>query len=407
MQESNRNDPTANAVVGSIDDTLKDTQTHPIDKSQSNEPHTTPIKSYNNRNTKMKKHKQKERSKETIVTSPIQQTRQWKAAQNTKLLHSPSPMKMCSVICDSFETFYQKTKSKKYKVHKPGCQCNKVQKIRSSNALHDDQIEGFIVIGESVKASCVFLHRISLEEFVLDWKAKEKELKDTIFPKRLTEETLGFKVSCASCLLELEPNGFVCINSKSYHEVEYARNLAETLKDEKQKLGQLLHHDHAHCLLVFHQSIFFNINLKSLSKSGIPNSKIPDIKAALAKEGIEDIDSIVLGHHLISLISLMKKKDYFFLAMALFEEMNEGKKKIIIDLPGGKRHLAETSMECAIREMQEETSLIVDETWNASVVSPLQQKKGGDRCNVYYDMRPPTTSLLTDTTLKLSKATIK
>ena len=313
---------------------------------------------------------------------------------------------MCSVICDSFDTFYQKTKAKKYKVHKPGCQCNKVQKIRSSNALHDDQLEGFIVIGESAKASCVYLHRIPLEKFVLDWKAKEKELKDVIFPKRSTEETLGFKVSCASCLLELEPNGFVCINSKSYHEVEYARNLAQTLKDEKQKLGHLLHHDHAHCLLVLHQSIFHNINLKSLSKSGIPNSKIPDIKAALAKEGIEDIDSIVLGHHLISLISLMKKNEYFFLAIALFEEMDEGKKKIIIDLPGGKRHLAETSMECAIREIQEETSLIVDETWNVSVVSPLQKKKGGDRCNVYYDMTPPIESLLTDTTLKLSKATI-
>jgi hypothetical protein len=402
-------------IVRSIDTSDEDAQKDPVlnnNESQSNiDPSTTPVKSQSQRNNNTKKKQSKhKKGKNESITTPIEQSRSRNATLASTPLHSPSPMKMCNVIHDSFNTYYQKTKSKGYKVHKPGCRCNKIQKIRSSNTLHDDKLEGFIVIGDGGKASNIYLHRVSLADFTVDWKAKEIELNDVIFPKGVTEEKLGFKVSCASCLLEIEPNGFVCINSKSYHDVEYARNLAQTLKEEKEKLGQLLHHDHAHCMLVLHQSIFRDINLKSLSKSTrIPSSNMPAIKDALAKEGI-DTDSIVqieFGHHLISLILLMGKKNNFFLAIALFEDMDEGKRKITIDLPGGKRHLAETSMECAIREVQEETSLIIDETWNAGDKSPLQKKGGSDRCNVYFDMRPPMESLLNDTTVKLSKATIK
>jgi hypothetical protein len=371
------------------------------------------MKSHGKRKNSKKKRKPKEErineadeQSNPQMKTPIKHSTQSNTTNlGTPKYHSPSPVKMCNILCDSFDTFYKRTNAKKYKVHKPGCQCNKIQKIRSSNALNDNKLEGFIVIGENGKASCVYLHRVSIEEFAKDWKGTEKELKDVIFPKGINEEQMGFKVSCASCSLEVEPNGFACINSKSYSEVDYARELAE---NEKRNHVQSLHHDHAHRLLVLNQSIFHGINFKSVNKLGIPNSNVCDLNVALAKEGI-DTDSIVeieLGHHLISLFCLMKKKDYFFLAIAFFDDIGEDKKKSIIDIPGGKRHLGETSMECAIRETREETSLVIDEKWNSCDEPPLQKKGGADRSNVYYDMRPPMEYLMNDTAMKLSKVTV-
>ncbi|RYH29890.1 NUDIX domain-containing protein [archaeon] len=47
----------------------------------------------------------------------------------------------------------------------------------------------------------------------------------------------------------------------------------------------------------------------------------------------------------------------FHLDIGLLFTINVKKKKIVIDVPGGKRNLAETSWECAMREAWEEIGI--------------------------------------------------
>jgi len=67
-----------------------------------------------------------------------------------------------------------------------------------------------------------------------------------------------------------------------------------------------------------------------------------------------------------------------------------------LDLPGGKRHLGESTFQCAIRETEEETSLVVDETWLTG--PPFME----DVCNLYYPMCPPDPIILLGLSSRLS-----
>jgi 8-oxo-dGTP pyrophosphatase MutT (NUDIX family) len=65
-------------------------------------------------------------------------------------------------------------------------------------------------------------------------------------------------------------------------------------------------------------------------------------------------------------------------------------KSLELDLPGGKRHLGETSLEGAIRETEEETSLVWDASW---VTTALQSKKRSEGGNRYFVLHPPQSLL--------------
>eukprot|EP00536_Pseudo-nitzschia_multiseries_P005518 jgi/Psemu1/285832/fgenesh1_pg.103_\ len=71
-------------------------------------------------------------------------------------------------------------------------------------------------------------------------------------------------------------------------------------------------------------------------------------------------------------------------------------KSIMLDLPGGKRHLGETSLEGAIRETEEESSLTWDASWVVDVLS--SRKASYDGGNRYFLLHPPQSFLdtLTD-----------
>lgn len=327
---------------------------------------------------------------------------------NTKVGRpSPTHETIVKVYSNDFATYHSDIKATKYKVHKPGCQCSKIKMIRIKNTLEDEKkLEGWIVIADSSKARSIYFHNVSIEEFTKNQMAKEEELKDIIFANHEKEK---FKVSCASCVLHLQPNGFVCINSKSRSDVESVKDMALTSFNNLKKQGHEIHNGHADCLLVLNQNVLSDVNFKSLKMKGLPIHVCDMLKDQLKREGM-DLDSkiidIRIGHHLISLLRLLKKKDHFFLAIAIQGESHDGSVVFEIDLPGGKRHLGETSLECAKRETREESSLILDEKWNEKSFNLLQSKSGGEMCNIYYDIDIPTDVLLEYMSLKLSEATI-
>ena len=55
--------------------------------------------------------------------------------------------------------------------------------------------------------------------------------------------------------------------------------------------------------------------------------------------------------------------------------VNDGNNLLMLDLPGGKRHLGQSTLMCAIRETMEECSLTIDRGWLSRMV-PVQY--GGD-----------------------------
>ncbi|KAG7361280.1 hypothetical protein IV203_036380 [Nitzschia inconspicua] len=88
---------------------------------------------------------------------------------------------------------------------------------------------------------------------------------------------------------------------------------------------------------------------------------------------------------------MLRGKRVFFLAIAFRDQVEEngGSISIELDLPGGKRHLGESSFDCAIRETLEETSLLVDDTWHAGDGQPFKNTSTEDFCNAFYELRPP------------------
>jgi len=239
------------------------------------------------------------------------------------------------------------------------------------------------------------------------------------------------KVSCASCLLECEPNGFVCISSPSLSTVRYAchqANLNASKKKidmnnnnndnnnnkNKNKNNGKLHSDHAQYLcalskknLSFLLKRKYNPNdkvelLKVLSEQGVPcdddyEAKSGSITNNVPKNGNANGNAnnnvdLIMGHHLKSLLIILlndndqMNRDTKYIMVMIYDDSKRGKRKFTLDLPGGKRYLGESSMEGATRELEEETSLIIDEsTWKVKHIK--YQKKV--RENVYYIIAPP------------------
>jgi 8-oxo-dGTP pyrophosphatase MutT (NUDIX family) len=307
----------------------------------------------------------------------------------------------CQVFQEDFAAFLQSVENSRFKVHRPECQCSKAKSIRERSSLSDDnQLQGLLVVPGSNGRflPSAYLHPVAenLEDSEKAMFAKELELKEIIFPPGGLDPDI--KVSCAACLLERVPNGFVCINSTSRASVEYARDQARKNATSLVESGKKLHADHAHEVVVLDSKVLRTIVQSPRGKKGgkpPPNADPQDtfLKDQLEMEGvdIDGVERIVLGHHIKSLLKTLKKKDSFFLAI-IFRDQSEDRKgssSIEIDLPGGKRHLGESSFECAIRETLEETSLLVDDTWHAGNGQPLKNALKEDFCNAFYDLRPP------------------
>ena len=244
------------------------------------------------------------------------------------------------------------------------------------------------------------------ETYDEDWAGCEARLAREIFGDgdgHGKDTARPFKVSCARCLLERMPNGFVAIMSRSPGELIPVLRGARDEADRKRRIRAHLHADHAHFLCALEVS-----SLTSLISTGRMMTRGGNARAAMdiARRIAEDDECvdvlppemseriaartsasapssgrrtppvrIELGHHMSTFLRLLAE-----------EEEEEGPPReggrstspnddprrvmamgyvggpdlLTLDLPGGKRRLGESTLSCAVREAEEECSLIID-----------------------------------------------
>jgi hypothetical protein len=254
----------------------------------------------------------------------------------------------------------------------------------------DDTFDNLVVLPDTARPSMAYIcQNTSSKHFHDNGTACEQKLAVDIFGSKTgdaggnIEDLPPFKVACAICLLTGHYwNGFVALVSATCDPlrsiVQKARN------DAKAKMSGGLHADHAHfvCILdISTLSSFLMIAktrsswkncvqriLTEINVSGVEFSA--DVQSFISGDTeIKDNDvSITLGHHLTSFLQIMidkgpNKTKSFQPQYLMVIGYQDGPFKWTLDLPGGKRHLGESTLEGAIREVEEECSLLLSREW--------------------------------------------
>lgn len=342
-----------------------------------------------------------------------------------------------------------------YKVHRSGCDCTKMKQTLSMLTSNHNNLTtdgGLVVLPDMKNIRNIFFLAPNMEQINPssdtitnpEYRRNLETLLQThLFPAEyLPEKKLPpYKVSCASCLLKLENNGFVCVASKDSSTIHSIIQLANQRKEEKMarkstgtcvKDKSSLHGDHAFLLLALPRRSLWNIAKKNVPEFEVNVvmqmflSQVKDINyddhfsrtyADTLKEIYNDGEGATnttfhLGPHLDSVLRMTKsscaasganaverynqprieekgeikeedEEDWWLVMVENKPNLKNNTKRIIwnLDIPGGKRHLGETSLQCAIRETEEETSLVVHETWTKYMLK--------EENNTYYIMTPP------------------
>jgi len=271
-----------------------------------------------------------------------------------------------------------------YKVHRSGCDCTKMKQTLSMISTNNNLTTegGLIVLPDtSIKnIPHIFFLAPNMElinphrEIITNPKYRislENKLRTHLFPTKAEDlpkrNVPPYKVSCASCLLQLENNGFVCVASKDFSTIQSVIQQANQRKDEKIKI-----YDDGEALTntTFHLGPHLHSMLRMTNSS-----------CTVASDAIQRIDHPSIEGK--GEMTVEDEEDWWLVMVENKPNLQNRTKKIVwnLDLPGGKRHLGETSLQCAIRETEEETSLVIHETWTKYALKELT--------NTYYIMNPP------------------
>ena len=224
--------------------------------------------------------------------------------------------------------------------------------------------------------------------------------------KKGSSNVMPFKVSCAQCLLTRHyPNGFVAIMDPSNEKLQPVLQNARMSAAKKKELNQF-HSDHSHFVTSLQISALYkfletnktrnknreisNDIWKQLSMDGVVEDLLvvgqeEEIDTNTSRDDDDDNDNnnvqgmvpeIKLGHHLQALLYNVSKERHHEYVVVL--GYNDSTTEIELDLPGGKRHLGETSVEGAIRETEEEISFKIDAEWFRN---RIPAKYGGTLCS--------------------------
>lgn len=315
----------------------------------------------------------------------------------------------------------------KYSVHAPLCSCDKIKTIKMlllkekeeerNNEQHDDDVNannnnesnlnGLLVVPESplsrdFKSKIYHCQETSREIFDTSPMLCEVKLKNEIYLKKQEDqqEQPNIKLRCAVCLLkEHKPNGFVALHSLSFQILMKIKNNITAIANKKRQLN-ILHSDHAHevCILPKHLLWSYYRNRKNIEKLNVLTKVII---SHLVNQGVPNLNydnnddnccnyKIKLGHHLAFMLGLIYKKQIYNPSYILLLYYHDSPTKITIDLSGGKRHLGEDSWQCAIRETEEEMSLVMDDEnnddWKWNIVETLDDKRISE--NIYFMVNP-------------------
>jgi hypothetical protein len=310
-------------------------------------------------------------------------------------------------VFTDFARLVERSQAARYKVHKPNCSCPKVRALSISKpngtADQEKQRTGFIVLPDTKSTRSLFIGgSASAESYALDPLACEQELHDIIFSQETQAKiSTPVKVSCASCILNIEANGFLCISSPSKSIINYAKDRANEARLSKIDGGTNLHSDHADYVCSLSQDLLLKLSKSRKRQPGAGPSPtesllIQDLRdQGVDMENADTLNKLTIGHHLKNMLTILKGKGQFIFAI-VSRSYKKDQCVLDIDLPGGKRHLGETSFQCVVRETEEETSLRIEKKWLVGDGIPLQSKNSGERGNVFFLARPPDDDLLKD-----------
>jgi len=156
----------------------------------------------------------------------------------------------------------------------------------------------------------------------------------------------------------------------------------------KQSNGKKLHADHAHFVCALKLSSLYSLLSAGKTRSKnemvtkdvlmqIRNDKgVTCLSSEMTNESSSSVQ-IKMGHHLTSLLWLLqddKQKSSNDVKYIMVMGYIDSSHSIELDLPGGKRHLGETTIQGVIREVEEECSLLIDCDW---LVGNVSKRYGG------------------------------
>jgi hypothetical protein len=268
-----------------------------------------------------------------------------------------------------------------------------------------DPLDHLVVVPDTKTTPAIFVcNETTSEEFRADARQCERKLANEIFEDKKTNslDALPFKVACAACLLTgHQKNGFLAIVSDSAQELQ---PIIEEARVASNKASHL-HSDHGNVCAVELSSLKSLLSSKTRARS---NQVMSEMLEQLKNGGIDlqsaslDTSTIKLGHHLTSLLLLQGKLKLMsgYIMVIVYDD---GPKGLELDLPGGKRHLGETTLQSLVREVREETMIQLDEEWlserlssryggllqnNCEDIHALESKKHNANMNVYFVVKP-------------------
>eukprot|EP00980_Cylindrotheca_fusiformis_P028596 scaffold22615_cov97-Cylindrotheca_fusiformis.AAC.2 len=248
-------------------------------------------------------------------------------------------------------------------------------------------------------------------------------------------------IVCAACSLEEEPNGFACVMSSDRDVVQSVCDLTRQRIIDSSEEGRAK--DHGDFIVILPSSLLHRLRasiqargeqekagrgLQIDSSTATTNSITEEVMAHIMQQDISLPEAeererveLSLGHHLDALLLQMpdrKKKNvqeaesspYWLLLNGFIKDNKKNRKNttnsntnassikedspsngavafLEFDLPGGKRRLGETSLQTAIRESQEEMSLVWDERWVIRIYQ--NHSHPFEKVNRVYVLRPP------------------
>lgn len=324
---------------------------------------------------------------------------------------------------DGFSNFVMKTQSVQFKVHRPGCSCTKIQNVMRSIQEENNRMStpptdgssGFIILPNSNTLKNIFVGgRVTSHAYLQDPLVHESDLWDILRP--LPQSIYGtiIKLVCAQCMLQVVPNGFVCLSSPSRSLVEDARDMALRAKEQTLESKNVLHSDHADyiCVLGLHALKRYDASSshqrrRSYEKkyynnlNGLHNMNQDEQQYLILKELLDQnvpVDkspnnvNLKIGHHLKCIFNFFQgeERDRFVMITVVQTHKQDGTGTVLeMDVPGGKRHLGESSLECAFRETREETSLAMEKSWLLEDGRPLKSSIADESFNAFYQVLPP------------------
>ena len=263
-------------------------------------------------------------------------------------LHEFESMKSLSDHCN--QTFYI--------AHRSGCDCTNIEHICPASKKSINK--GILIVPDPRKdcnpnvPTCFTYIKVDSENL----HETEKYVAAKIDIKKQ-----NYKIRCAQCLLFQEGNGFSCIYSMDPDVLESKISQANRKKISLKKQGQL-YHDHCHFL------IHVQCRLVSMEDKSFLLDRIMQQNSHL-QQRYSDYDININIMRILYIYTLKVKnmlrtdsvrKQGEIILMGYEDNVDDKKKKVTlsINIPGGKRNLAESSYDCALRELEEETSITHD-----------------------------------------------